>query len=158
MATDRVADPVSDLLYRYVRCIDDDRLEEWPDYFVDDCLYKIVPRETARGNDEGVPIVYCNNKKMLRDRIAILRNALVYNLHYDRHIVSNVCVDRPNDGLISMTANFVVFQTNLEGETTVFCSGKYDDDVTYVGDEPKFKNKTVTIDTYAIPNMISTPL
>ena len=158
MAADDVTDPIGDLLYRYVRCIDDDRLEEWPDYFVDDCLYKVVPRERARGRDEGLPMIYCNNKKMLRDRITILRNALIYNLHYDRHIVSNVCVDRVNNELINMTANFVVFQTNLEGETTIFCSGKYDDVVTYVGDKPKFKNKTVTIDTYAIPNMISTPL
>jgi len=32
---------------RYPSTLDNDRLEEWPDLFTDDCLYEIVPRENA---------------------------------------------------------------------------------------------------------------
>ena len=44
---------VEDLIHAYVQCIDDDRLEEWPDFFADDCLYKVIPRENA---DLGLPV------------------------------------------------------------------------------------------------------
>lgn len=32
---------------RYVNALGSDRLEAWPDFFVDDCLYEIVPREVV---------------------------------------------------------------------------------------------------------------
>ena len=53
---------------RYVHALDNDRLEQWPDFFTDDCLYEIVPRENA---DAGLPIgiIYCDSKKMLQDRV-----------------------------------------------------------------------------------------
>ncbi|HWX02937.1 MAG TPA: anthranilate 1,2-dioxygenase, partial [Collimonas sp.] len=31
----------------YVHALDNDRLEEWPEFFTDDCLYEIIPRENA---------------------------------------------------------------------------------------------------------------
>ena len=51
-----------------------------------------------------------------------------------------------------------MFQTDLEGQTQLFSAGKYDDQVVLVDGEPKFKEKVVTIDTYAVPNLLSTPL
>ena len=33
-----------ELLDRYVQCLDEDRLEEWPDFFVEKCVYKIISR------------------------------------------------------------------------------------------------------------------
>jgi len=38
---------ISRLQDRYLSTLDNDRLEEWPDLFTDDCLYEIVPRENA---------------------------------------------------------------------------------------------------------------
>jgi anthranilate 1,2-dioxygenase small subunit len=35
---------VSQLLDAYVQCIDDDDLERWPDFFTENCLYKVIPR------------------------------------------------------------------------------------------------------------------
>ena len=157
MAAGDVMDQIINLLYDYVQCSDDDRLEQWPDFFVDDCMYKIVPREnTDRGL--SLAIVYCDNKDMLHDRVLVLRNAVVFNLHFDRHIVSNARVFEGDNGVYRMVSNFVVFQTDLEGQTQLFSAGKYDDQVVLVDGEPKFKEKVVTIDTYAVPNLLSTPL
>src|SRR5262249_48685380 len=38
-------DAVEELLHAYVEAIDDDRLEEWPEFFTESCLYRVVPRE-----------------------------------------------------------------------------------------------------------------
>ncbi len=61
---------------QYINNLDNDRLEAWPTLFTEDCLYEIIPKENA---DMGLPIgiIYCDNKKMLRDRVVSLRNARI---------------------------------------------------------------------------------
>jgi len=153
----RITEQITGLLSDYAHCIDDDRLEEWPDFFVEDCFYKIVPRENT---DQGLslPIIYFDNKNMLRDRVLVLRKALIYNIHYDRHLISNIRVVGEADGVYHVWSNFVVYQTDTEGATQLFITGKYDDKVVFVDGEPKFREKLALIDTSAVPNMISTPL
>ena len=52
---------------RYVSVLDNDRLEDWPKLFVEDCFYEIIPKENE---DSGLsaPLIYCDNAAMLRDR------------------------------------------------------------------------------------------
>ena len=144
-------------LNEYIHCIDDDRLEDWPAFFEDACVYKIIPRENTERN-LPIALVYCDNKGMLIDRVVSLRKANVYNLHYDRHIVSNVLVGEGGDGSWTLKANYIVYQTDLEGESMLFSTGKYDAVVVENGDGHKFREMVVTVDTYAVPNLISTPL
>ncbi len=145
-------------LYEYIHCIDDDRLEDWPNFFEDVCIYKIIPRENVELN-MPIALVYCDNKGMLIDRVVSLRKANVYNLHYDRHIVSNVLVsDGESNDSWDVKASYIVYQTDLEGESMLFSTGKYDAIVAKNGSGHKFKEMIVTVDTYAVPNLISTPL
>ena len=37
----------------YARCIDDDRLEEWPSFFVEDCLYKVTTADIRSTRAKG---------------------------------------------------------------------------------------------------------
>ena len=152
------AERIEAFLYDYIDAIDSDRLEEWPEYFTDKCIYKIIPRENVERN-LPISLVYCDNKGMLIDRVLSLRKANVYNLHYDRHLVSNVRVIPGKNGDCTLRASYVVYQTDLEGESMMFSTGRYD--ATVVGAQsakPKFKEMIVTVDTFAIPNLISTPI
>ena len=46
---------LSTLNAEYARCIDDDRLEAWPDFFVEQCLYRITSVDNhARGMQAGL--------------------------------------------------------------------------------------------------------
>ena len=80
---------VKRLLANYVQCIDEDRLEAWPDFFVDDRLYRIIAKENA---DRNLPVaaIFCDSKGVLTDRIVSLRRANVYERNQYRHIVSGV--------------------------------------------------------------------
>ena len=41
---------VQELQLRYAHALDEDRLEDWPDFFADGCRYQVIPRENhARG-------------------------------------------------------------------------------------------------------------
>jgi anthranilate 1,2-dioxygenase small subunit len=148
---------VSKLLSDYVECIDDDRLEDWPDLFVEDCLYQVIARENA---DRGLPTsaMYCDSRGMLRDRVVALRHANIYAKHYYRHVLSNINVKGVQDGEVVVQSNYVVLQTLVEGDTKVFNAGKYLDRIVSTPDGLRFRRKVVVFDTYRIPNLLVTPL
>ena len=72
-------------LANYARCIDDDRLEEWPAFFVEDCLYKVTTADMHRDGLEA-GLIFANSRGMLTDRISALREANVYEKQAYRHI------------------------------------------------------------------------
>ena len=52
---------IEDLYARYAACLDDRRFDEWPDFFTDDCTYRILPRENY---DRGLPLAtLCSRAK-----------------------------------------------------------------------------------------------
>lgn len=145
------------LEYAYGRCIADDRLEEWPDFFADECLYRVVPRE----NEElGLPlaVMMCDSKGMLRDRVRSLREANIYNIHYPLHQISNIEILGEADGVLDVGATYSAFQTDREGRTEVFSVGRYRDKVVFVGGQPRFREKIVILDTFNVPNLLAVPL
>jgi len=63
---------IGELIAAYADCIDDDRLEEWPDFFVENCRYLITDREShAAGLRHG--IIYAASRGMLTDRVMAMR-------------------------------------------------------------------------------------
>lgn len=148
---------IADLMADYVHLIDDDRLEDWVDLFVEDCTYKILSRENLR---DGLPLelLSCANKNMLRDRVLSLRQANIYNIHRDTHVLSAVRVSDGEDDLYQVRANYAVYQTNQDGETELFSVGAYEDRVVFRDGRPYFKEKIAIADTFAIARMLSTPI
>ena len=101
----------------------------------------------------------CENKNQLTDRIVSYREANEYNLHYDRHMISNSRIDdREEKNTFRVLSNYTVYQTNLDGESRLFSVGYYDDLIVYENGSPKFKEKIVVVDTYSIPTLLATPL
>jgi hypothetical protein len=64
---------LADLYCAYSDALDEGELERWPDFFTEDCLYKVMPRENF---EQGLPIalIYCESRNMLADRIVALRD------------------------------------------------------------------------------------
>ena len=148
---------VEDLLFDYVAAIDDGRLEEWPDFFVDDCEYKIIPRENT---DLGLPaaIIYCDSKGMLRDRVVALRKANIYPVHYCRHLISNTRIISESEGIIHAESSYGVFHTRNDGETTIYNVGKYVDRIVHNEGKLKYLSKHCIFDTHLINTLLVTPI
>ncbi len=145
------------LEYRYARLLDDDRLEEWPDLFVERGVYKVIPRENWH-REPKLAILFCDSRAMMVDRIRSLRTANIYNLHYPRHIVTNVEVLGVRGEEYDVAAAFTVYQTDLEGQTRLFSVGQYLDVITFSGGAPLFREKIAVCDTFNIPNLLAIPL
>jgi anthranilate 1,2-dioxygenase small subunit len=146
-----------ELLYDYVTYIDDDRLEEWIDFFLEESIYQVVPRENLE-QDLPASLILCANKNMLRDRISALRHANKYNLHYVRHLVSAPRVKPVGEDRYRLTAAYSVFQTTLDGESRIFSLGRYQDDIRFVDGKPFFEKKLVVVDTFNVPSLLAVPL
>jgi anthranilate 1,2-dioxygenase small subunit len=157
MKPDDVPEAARDLMDEYAERIDSNRLEEWLDLFADEARYQIIPRENVEQN-LPISIMLCTNKRMLIDRIMSLRNANEYNLHYDRHIIGRVRVKPKGEGTWRLDANYAVYQTTLEGRSSLFSVGQYCDTVRLDGDRLLFTEKLVIVDSFAVPTLLATPL
>lgn len=147
----------AELLNEYVDRIDSDRLEDWLELFTEDAIYTIIPRENVEQNLPAA-LIDCPNKNVLRDRIVSLRNANEYNLHYDRHMVSAIRVRPDGAGEWTLEANYVVYQTTLEGQSKLFGIGRYIDRLRNVNGSLLFCKKYIILDTFSVPTLLATPL
>jgi anthranilate 1,2-dioxygenase small subunit len=147
---------VQRFLDAYARCLDEDRLEDWPDFFVADGLYKIVSRENIVQNLPA-PLMYCYSKGMMQDRVTAIRDALTYEFVYTRHIQGSATIDVRGD-TAQATASFTVYQSTEEGQTRLFCVGEYQDIIDLSETPLKFRQRLVIVDSFGIQNLIAVPL
>ena len=154
---DSIHEAIRALQYSYGRLIDDDRLEGWPGLFTERGVYKVIPRENL-GSEPALPVFYCDGRGMMVDRVRSLRKANVYNLHWGRHVITNVELLAARNDVYEVVACFTVYQTDLEGQTRLFAVGQYHDVVERNGGELHFREKTAVLDTFSIPNLLAVPL
>jgi anthranilate 1,2-dioxygenase small subunit len=147
---------VQGLLTRYVRAIDDDRLEEWPNLFAERCLYKVT---TAENHAQGLPAgsIFCNSRGMLQDRVQSLRKANVYEPQRYRHLLSAIQVTGEHGGIAEVESDFLVVRTMENGSTMLFATGRYLDRIA-LRPTPLFEQKIVVCDSTRIDTLLAIPL
>jgi anthranilate 1,2-dioxygenase small subunit len=157
MGDDSARRQIEDLIHDYAHCIDDDRLEEWPDFFTEKCLYRIVSRDDhARGLPVGV--MTCSSRGMLQDRILSLRNANIYEPHVYRHLISAIRIRGETGGEWSVQTGYAVIRTMQTGDVSIFSTGKYLDRIVREGDALKFRERTVVFDSRRVHTLMVIPI
>lgn len=148
---------VERLLARYVHSIDDDRLEEWPGYFTERCLYQII---TSENYERHLPIgiFFATSRGMLQDRITSLRQANIYEAQRYRHLVSSTLILGQEDGAVIAQSNFSVTRIMHDGAMQLFSTGRYLDRITFDGPEPLFREKRVICDSRRVDTLLAMPL
>ena len=126
----------------YARAIDDDRLEAWPEFFTDDCLYKITSADNLRqGLEAGV--VYADSRGMLRDRVAALREANVYERQTYRHLVGLPAILDETAGAVRAETPFLVVRIMRDGRMDLFATGRYLDVLVEEAGTLRFRERVV---------------
>jgi len=148
---------IENLLARYVHALDDDRLEEWPEFFVEDGRYRITTAENFE-RKLPLPIIYADSRAMLRDRVSALRHANIYEAQRYRHGVSSVLVERVDARTAQATSNFQVVRIMASGESMLFASGRYLDRIRLSGGTPQFEERVVVLDSRSIDTLLAIPL
>ena len=161
----------------YAACLDTDALERWPEFFTEDCRYRVTSAENC---EAGLPLglIYATSQNMLRDRISALREANIYEPQRYRHLISGIRIaPHPNppplageggvgaggrDGrgpdVLDVTANFLVVRTIQDGAMTLFAAGRYVDRIVRGGDGWKFACKIAVLDSRQIDTLLAIPI
>lgn len=145
------------LLDRYIDVIDNDRLEEWPALFVEDCLYEIIPRENE---DAGfpAPVMRCDNQRMLRDRVVSLRNANIFSPQNYRHFLSGLAIGASDDCSVDFTCNYLVINSNQAGQSLVYQTGRYLSRAVKTDDGWRFASKRCVFETSRVQTLLALPI
>jgi len=141
----------------YADTIDSDRLEEWPGHFVEDARYVVTHVENVQeGLSAGV--IYADNRAMLEDRVAALRQANIYEKQRYRHIIGLPKILEHEGERIQCRTPFVVVRIMASGETLLFANGYYEDRLVRDVSDLKIQARLVVCDSTAIDTLMVLPL
>jgi 3-phenylpropionate/cinnamic acid dioxygenase small subunit len=150
---------VENLLARYAHAIDDDQLEAWPDFFIEQAQYRIT---TAENHERGLPLslVYADSRAMLRDRVNALRHANVYEAQRYRHLICAVLAQRLDAHTARAVSSFQVARIMHSGETMLFASGRCIDRIRLTGESGRaqFEERIVVLDSRRVDTLMAIPL
>ncbi len=141
----------------YIRCVDDDRLEEWPDLFHGACKYVVTSAANYReGLEAG--IIFANSRGMLQDRVSALREANIYERQSYRHILGMPAILSEEADRVRSETPFLVVRILQDGDTDLFATGRYFDIYRIDTDRAKLEERIVVCDSSRIDTLLALPL
>ncbi len=148
---------LADLYCAYGDALDDGELERWPDFFTEDCLYQVIPRENF---ERGLPIalIYCESRGMLADRVIAIRETALYVPRLVRHFISNIRLRAIGPDGLRLTANFALCQTMADQPSALFLCGRYHDRVVEGSGELRFAQRICVYDSTIVPTSLVYPV
>jgi salicylate 5-hydroxylase small subunit len=141
----------------YASAVDSGNWDLWPEFFTDQCVYRLQPREN---HERGFPLATLSftSKGMLKDRVYGIKETLFHDPYYQRHVVGTPSVRSAGPEGFRCEANYAVFRTKLSDASTVFNVGRYLDTVVRTPDGLKFASRECIYDSEMIPNSIIYPI
>ena len=152
-----LASGIHELIAEYCECIDEDRLEAWPELFADPCRYLVISRANHEaGLRQGV--MYAASRGMLQDRVFSIRRANIFEPHRYRHVVGPIRLKGEEHGVAVVHAHFLCARIMHDGATTLFASGRYLDRIDVTATPFRFKERLVVLDSDKIDTLLAIPL
>lgn len=141
----------------YAETIDSDRLEQWPDFFTEHCLYRVTHADNER---EGLAagIVFADSRAMLEDRVAALREANIYERQRYRHLLGAPVIASADATQARAHTAFMVARIMASGETTLFATGQYQDHFVREAGGLRLAQRVVVCDSTVTDTLMALPL
>lgn len=141
----------------YTEALDEGRWEAWPEFFTERCIYKIIPRENY---DAGLPmaLIFAESRAMLADRVAALRNTMLYAPRIVRNLSAGTRLCSIEAGGMRVSSSFAVFQTMLNEPATVFLTGRTYDRVVDEAGVLRFAERICVTDATLVPASLIFPI
>ena len=148
---------IQQLYADYANAVDSGKWDLWPEFFTEECVYKLQPRENF---ERGFPLatLFLTSKGMLKDRVYGITETIFHDPYYQRHVVGAPMVRKVEEGRIYAEANYAVFRTKLDKESTVFNVGRYIDTIVQTPEGFKYAERICVFDSEMIPNSIIYPI
>lgn len=141
----------------YFETLDDGRLEEWPDFFAQECLFQIIPREN---HDAGYQLctIQADSHGMVVDRAQSILRTQMFAPRYCRRFYSGLRATGREKGAIRVRQNVLVVQTMQDGPSEALICGVGHDLIEHGGLHGfLFRERILVIDSEMIPNSLIYP-
>ena len=157
MSTLSLRERIADFHATYIRCIDQDALEQWPDFFEAQCHYSVTTAENDRAG-LAAGLIWANNRNMLHDRVSALRHANIYERQSYRHILGLPFITQSTPEVVEVETPFMVVRIMHDGQTDLFVCGIYRDVFKLSSDTLKLSTRRVICDSNRIDTLLAVPL
>jgi salicylate 5-hydroxylase small subunit len=141
----------------YAAALDEKRFDDWPEFFIDDAMYKLQARENY---DRGLPLALMalESKGMMKDRVYGVTNTIYHGPYYMRHIIGPARIMGSEGGVISAEASYAVFRTKPGGVSEVYNVGRYIDTLVRTDAGLKFSSRLCVYDSEMVLNSLIYPI
>jgi salicylate 5-hydroxylase small subunit len=148
---------VQEFYARYAECLDGGRLQQWPEFFLDSCIYRVTTRRNLRLGP-GEDIVSLSTRTAMFDRIVAIGQSEDYEPHVQRHTISNFRIQAASGEELRAQANFQILRTFPDKRTEYFVSGSYSDRIALTSGRLNFREKICVLDSDIPPDALIYPI
>lgn len=148
---------VADFYARHAECICDGQIDQWPDFFRDDCLYRVVPRTNY---ERKLPIgpIFSESRGALQDRVIAIKETMVHASRAITHNVSSVRIVSVEGPKLRTRSMVSVYQTLIDGTTRLLLTGRSFDILDNTADALKFAERVVVFDSELLAGALVYPV
>ena len=149
-------DAIRDLYDAYYAALDDVRLHDWPDFFTEDCLYRVIPREN---HEAGYTLctMQAESRGMLKDRVTGLTRTQMYAPRYYRRFPTAPRIVGEAEGAVSVRHNLLLVQTLIDKPSDIVLSAVCHDRIVLDEGRLRFAERIVVFDSEMVPNSLVYP-
>jgi len=137
--------------------LDDERINEWPDFFTEECIYQIISRENY-DEKSSLCLMQAEGKGMLNDRVLGILKTQKFGPQRCRRFNSGLKICQISDGLIHTRQNVLVIQSLLDRTSSILLCGSAYDQLCWEGDNLLLKRRVVVADTDIIDHTLIFPI
>ncbi|MGD0430066.1 MAG: nuclear transport factor 2 family protein [Acetobacteraceae bacterium] len=149
-------DSLRDFYDDYYSTLDDLRLHEWPEFFTEDCIYRIIPRENYEAG-YTLSTIYAESRGMLIDRVLGVTRTQMYAPRYYRRFPGVPRIVAREGESVRARHNLLVVQTLIDKQTEIVLSAVCHDVVVRDDERLRLRERIVVFDSEMIPNSLIYP-
>jgi salicylate 5-hydroxylase small subunit len=149
-------DTLRDFYDDYYNTLDDLRLEEWPAFFTEDCLYRVIPRENYEAG-YTLSTIYAESRAMLVDRVMGITRTQMYAPRYYRRFPGPLRIVSRDGTTVRARHNLLVVQTLIDKKTEIVLSAVCHDLLVPGDGRPLLQERIVVFDSEMLPNSLIYP-
>lgn len=141
----------------YGEILDEARLTEWADWFVEDCLYQIIARENYDAG-RGLCTMQADSKGMILDRVQGILRTQRFGPRYYRRFYSGTRVVGVVGDTIAVRQNVLLVQTLIDEPSKILLCAIAHDRLVRQGSRLLFKQRIVVADSELIEDSLIYPV
>jgi len=149
-------DALRDFYDEYYTTLDDGRFEAWPDFFTEDCLYRVIPRENYEAG-YALSTMYGESRGMLIDRVMGMTRTQMFAPRYYRRFPGPIRLVSRDADSVRIRQNLLVVQTLIDRNTEIVLSAVCHDVLVPDSGQPRLRERIVVFDSEMIPNSFIYP-